>query len=571
MSLDGSASLSRWLRRRRERRPHGTRTPGGCRFPIGGWRPRSYVCAALLLLLGAPGFTSAAPDAQGPAPAANQPAPQPVPGLDAYVESTMQRWHAPGLAVVLVRGDRVFARGYGVKEAGGNDPVDALTLFPIGSLTKAFTATLVATLVDEGKVSWDDPVIRYLPDLALRDPYVTRHLTIRDALSHRSGLQPGDLIWVGGGVDSKEVIRRLRFQKLAFGFRAGYGYTNEAYVLAGEVAARVAGKSWSALVRERILEPLSMKRSTSTLEELRDRTNVAMPHDEIGPGQLLGTAPRPGVPLDAPTVVRRVEWFETPAAGAGGIASSAAEFAQWLRVQLGAGEVDGTRIIGEKALLETRTPQFPIPGFPGNQSEVSPTNLNSTGMGWGVRDYRGRLMLTHLGSTPGWGSAVALLPAERTGVAVFVNTTQGQWPANAVMRWLLDRLLGAEREDWNEQPLKWAGQRRQERVAARKKAAVTRVAGTKPSLPLEAYAATYLDDLYPPARVTFRKGTLRLSLGPMLVGDLDHWQDDTFRVTWDRKDFGASFVRFHVDGSGHPDSVAVHILGQDAVWRRAAR
>jgi CubicO group peptidase (beta-lactamase class C family) len=521
------------------------------------------------LLMGVATAAGSAVSAQVSEPAADSLRPQPIPGLDAYVEQVRQSWQAPGLALVLVRGDSVLVRGYGVREVGGTDPVDGETLFPIGSLTKAFTATLLAMLVDEGKIAWDDPVIRHLPDFKLRDPYVTRELTIRDALSHRSGIARGDLMWVGGSLGPREVIRRLRFQEPAFGFRARYGYTNEAYLLAGEVAAHVAGKPWSELLRERIFEPLGMRRSTATLDALRDRANVALPHDEIGPGQVLGNAPRAGSSLDAPTAIRRIEWFESPAVAAGGIVSSASEFGRWLRFQLSAGEAGGRRIVGREALLATHTPQVPIPGFPANRAAVAATNLNAAGMGWSVRDYRGRLMLTHSGSTPGWGAAVALLPAERTGVAVFVNITQGLWPANSVMRWLLDRLLDAELEDWNEQPLKGAEQRRQAEVAARKKAVASCVAGMTASRPLEAYAGTYTDSLYPPARVMLRNGRLRFSLGPLLAGDLDHWQGDTFRVTWDREEFGANLVTFHLSGGARPDSVQARILGTNAVWRRS--
>jgi CubicO group peptidase (beta-lactamase class C family) len=518
------------------------------------------VCAQL----GSSAPTFAQP-AAGPAGA---PSPHALAGLDAYVQRTMRSWEAPGLAVVVVRGDSVFARGYGVKEAGGTDSVDAETLFPIGSLTKAFTATVLATLVDERAISWDDPIVRHLPGFALRDEYATRRLTIRDVLSHRTGLAGGDLIWAGGAVDAREVVRRLRFQESAFDVRAGYRYTNEAYLLAGVLAATVAGRPWSELVRDRIFKPLGMARSTTSLGQLREHTNVALPHDEIGPGQLLGTVPVARGTTGAPTRVSRVDWFEVPTVAAGGIASSASEFAQWLRLQLGAGEVGGKRIVGERALMETRSPQFPIPGFPQDQSQVSETNLNAAGMGWSVRDYRGRLMVTHLGSTPGWGSAVALLPGERAGVAVFVNISQGMWPANSVMRFVLDRLLGADFKDWNEQPLEWAQQRRQLQVASLTKAAAARTAGTKPSLPLASYAGTYVDSLYPPARVTLRNGTLRLSLGPMLAGDLDHWQDEAFRVTWDRADFGANLVTFHVGGDSRPDSIQTRVLGQSALWRR---
>lgn len=490
----------------------------------------------------------------------------PLAGLDAYVEGAMRSWDAPGLSLVLVHGDSVVARGYGVAEVGGDAPVNEHTLFAIGSLTKAFTATLLAILVDEGKIAWDDPVIRHLPDFAMADPWVTRELTIRDVLSHRTGLAGNDLMWAAGGVSPRELIRRLRFQEPAHGFRAGFGYHNVMYLLAGELAAKVAGKPWDQLVRGRLLGPLGMERSTASMHELHRHPNVALPHDEIGPGQTLGNAPSANVPLDAPNALRRIEWFDPATAPAGGVASSAADFSRWLRFQLSTGEIDGRRLMGREALLATRTPQIPRPGFPASQEEASETNLAAYGMGWDLRDYRGHLMVSHLGSTPGWGSAVALLPVEGGGAAVFVNTTQGLWLANAVVRWILDRLLGAEFEDWNQRALDWAEERRRANTAVLERAAAERIPGTTPSLPLEAYAGTYVDSLYPPARVTFRKGKLRIVLGPELSGDLEHWQEDTFRVTWDRADLGANFVTFNLGDGAHPETIEARILGQEAVW-----
>ncbi|HUG40429.1 MAG TPA: serine hydrolase [Longimicrobiales bacterium] len=493
---------------------------------------------------------------------------EPLAGLDAYVESSMRSWDAPGVALVVVRGDDVLTRGYGVTAVAG-DPVDEHTLFGIGSLTKAFTATVLAMLVDEGRIAWDDAVSKHLPGLVMRDPYVTRHLTIRDVLSHRTGLAGDDLMWVAGGRDAAELIHSLRFQEPAFGFRAGLGYHNVMYLVAGELATAVAGKPWNVLVHERIFEPLGMGRSVADPGELRRRTNVALPHDEIGPGQTLGNAPSANVPLDAPTTVRRIPWFDPVTAPAGGIASSAADFGQWLRFQLGAGEIDGTRVVSEEALLATRTPQVPSPGFPRSQSEASETNLSAYGMGWGLRDYRGRLMVSHLGSTPGWGAAAMLLPTEDAAVAVFANTSHGLWLADAVARWIVDRLLGAEMKDWNGEAVEWAGERRRAAAAALEQAAAERVAGTRHALPLEAYAGTYVDSLYPAARVTHRQGALRLVLGPQLAGALDHWQDDVFRVTWERPDFGANFVTFEVGDRDHPEAVKSRILGREATWRRS--
>jgi len=526
------------------------------------------VSRLLLLIAVAAGLLPSRASAQEPPPAADR-GPEPVRGLDAYVHRAMEGWRAPGLSLVIVRGDSVSTRAYGVTEVGGSAPVTPRTLFGIGSLTKAFTATVIAMLVDEDRIAWDDPVVRLLPGFAMHDPYVTRHLTIRDVLSHRTGLARDDLMWIAGARSGEELVRRLRFQEPSHGFRARFGYHNVMYLLAGELARGVTGEPWAAHVRRRIFEPLGMRRSAATIGELRERTGVALPHDAVGPGQVLGTVPRPDVPLDASTAIRRIDWFDPATAPAGAIASSAEEFASWLRFHLSGGVIDGERLIGAGALLETRIPQTPLPGFSRNQTEPAVTTLGAYGMGWGVRDYRGNLMVSHLGSTQGWSSAAALLPARDLGVAVFVNITRGTGLTDGIQRWVLDRLLGAEPKDWAAEALARARERRAAATAALAEAAESREGDDEPTLSLDAYAGIYVDSLYPPARVAPRNGRLRLVLGPDLEGVLDHWEGDTFRVTWDRPELGANLVTFEVGTGSHPERLETRVLGRRGVWRRS--
>jgi CubicO group peptidase (beta-lactamase class C family) len=204
--------------------------------------------------------------------------------IDAYSAQAGVDWKVPGFAIAIVKDDQVvFAKGYGVLELGKTPAVDENTLFAIASNSKAFTAAALAILVDEGKVKWDDKVTKYLPSFELYDPYVTHELTIRDLLSHRSGLATfgGDLLWYESEYSRDEILRRIRFLKPTSSFRSRFGYQNVLFLAAGEVVAKVTGKSWDEFVRERFFGPLGMKRTVTSHADLLNSSNVAIPHNEV--------------------------------------------------------------------------------------------------------------------------------------------------------------------------------------------------------------------------------------------------------------------------------------------------
>src|SRR5687768_8223324 len=203
-------------------------------------------------------------------------------GFDAYITGAMRDWKVPGLAIAIVRNDSIIhMRGYGTRTMNATEPVDEHTIFAIGSSSKAFTATLVGMLVDEAKLRWDDPAHQYLPGLELFDPYVSKELTVRDLLTHRSGLTRGDLVWYATDYDRRDVLRRVRYLKPTWSMRARFGYQNIMYLAAGEVAAAISGKSWDDLVRDRIFTPLGMSESSTSIRALAQMRNVATPHAEI--------------------------------------------------------------------------------------------------------------------------------------------------------------------------------------------------------------------------------------------------------------------------------------------------
>jgi CubicO group peptidase (beta-lactamase class C family) len=258
--------------------------------------------------------------------------------IDAYAAKAGQEWKVPGFSVAIVKDDRVvFVKGYGVRELGKAEPVDKDTLFAVASNTKAFTSAALATLVDEGKLKWDDPVTKYLPWFQLYDPYVTREMTVRDLLSHRSGLATfgGDLLWYETTYSREEIIRRVRFLKPVHGFRSRYGYQNIMFLAAGEIVPAVTGKSWDDYVREKFFTPLGMARTVTTFKQLTAAQNVATPHNETD-GK-----------------VRVVHYSNVDSAGgAAVINSTAAEMAEWVRLQLGRGTYQGQKIFSAAASRE---------------------------------------------------------------------------------------------------------------------------------------------------------------------------------------------------------------------------
>jgi CubicO group peptidase (beta-lactamase class C family) len=283
-----------------------------------------------------------------PAPRAFSQAPTPAlrsADFDAYVAQTMRDFRVPGLAIAVIHNDStLLMKGYGTRTMNTNEPVDEHTMFAIGSASKAFTSTIVAMMVDSGKMRWDDPATRYVPGLQMYDPYVSRELTLRDLLTHRSGLARGDAVWAYGDYDRDEIIRRVRFLQPSWSMRARFGYQNIMYVTAGQAAARVAGTSWDSLVHDRIFAPLGMTESNTSIRMNAGNRNVATPH------------------VDVRDTLRVVPYHLIDNVGpAGSINSNASDMAKWVRFQLAGGKVNGKQLVSPAALGETHTAQMAIP------------------------------------------------------------------------------------------------------------------------------------------------------------------------------------------------------------------
>lgn len=460
-------------------------------------------------------------------PAGAQPAP--LAGLDAYVERAMADWEVPGLSLAVIRGDSVIhAEGYGVTRLGGDDPVDEHTLFAIASTTKAFTVGALGALVDEGRLDWDDPVAEHLPGFRLQDPYVSAELKVRDLLTHRVGVARMDNIWIAAPFDRDEILRRARHLPHVDGFREEYNYNNILYIVAGELAGRVAGTSWDDLVESRLFGPLGMDRSTTRAAEVEKRSNVAHSHTRVD-GEVQAVPRRN---YDA-------------IGGAGAVWSSAAEMARWVRLHLGRGVFQEERLLSEEALEEMYRPHTPM-SIDTASARLHPTNhFRAYAMGWRVQDLHARKLVHHSGSINYTRTQVTMVPEEGIGVVVFANLSSSNLQL-ALTHWILDALQGREPRDWSGEYLELA-----ERSRSSSRSGETleeaRLDEVGPSLPLEDYAGDYEDELFGPVRLDMEDGGLVLRYSPAYEADLEHWHQDVFRAHWRRPGAGRTFVRFTID------------------------
>lgn len=460
--------------------------------------------------------------------------------LNAYLENVRKTFEVPGVALAIVKdGKVVVAQGYGVRKLGEAAAVDAQTLFGVASNTKAFTATALALLVEEGKLEWDAPVINYLPWFQLSDPYVTRELTVRDLLVHRSGLGlgAGDLLWwPPSNYERKEIARRLRYIPLVTSFRSAYAYDNVLYTVAGEVIETLSGQSWEDFVGSRILAKVGMNGSNVRHAEAGKGANVASPHAPIE-GKVRVVAP----------------FASDNTNPAGGINSNAEDMAKWMIVQLDSGRIAGGRLFSPQTTRQLWTPVTPISiGNPAPELAALRANFRGYALGFDVRDYRGKKLVTHTGGLPGYVSKVAMAPEIKLGIAVLTNQESGAAFESITYR-ILDHYLNAPVTDWASAFKKVVTRAEEALAAAEKNAMTARDVNSKPALPLAQYAGTYRDAWYGEVAIALEndKLVLRFMHTPALVGDLEFWQYNTFIARWHDRELRAdAYVTFNLNPEG---------------------
>jgi len=479
----------------------------------------------------------------------------PPANFEQRVEALRKEAGVPGMSVAIVENDKVtFAKGFGVRKLGAPEAVDADTIFPSGSTGKAFTATDLAILVDEGKLSWDDKVIDHLPGFQMYDAWVTREMTIRDLLVHRSGLGlgAGDLLFVPrSNLSRAESVKRLRYIKPATSFRSGYAYDNILYMVIGQMIEEITGETWEKFTADHLLKPAGMLHSTSDDDARFANANRAYPHARMN-GGLRGVGDQ--------EVLDERDDLGHNASPAGGLAISANDFARWLRIQLASGRLPDS----EAHLFSAATHDFmwtplvimPISPRPDPIKATTP-NFDLYAPGWEIRDYRGTKIVWHGGAVFGFQTGVMLIPEKNVGFSIGINSEDGQVIVGLIFE-LLDHYLDAPANDW---PGKFKQFKETKIAEALKyvKTTAAKPAKVGPSLPLARYVGTFSDPWYGNIDIGQKNGKLTIDFKstPRMGGTLAHWQYDSFVTKFDDKTIEPAYVNFALDADGKVERVTM--------------
>jgi CubicO group peptidase (beta-lactamase class C family) len=390
-----------------------------------------------------------------------------VPELEALIAEAMEEWKVPGLATAVVQnGEVAFVKAYGLRDVEASLPVTTDTHFAICSITKSFTSTGLALLVDERRLDWKKPVRDYIPEFRLQDPVATDRITVRDLLCHHSGLPRHDWIHMPGDLSPAQMLAAMRYLEPSEDVRSALQYQNLGYLVAGMVAERVSGQSWTDFTRARLTDKLRMT-VTFTVEDLAAAADAAAPYA-----------------MDGDTRLRAKLWpINTTAAG--GINTSIADFANWLRLHLDQGEFEGQRLLSASLIRELHTPRVYVAA-----SEFAEIGDVHYGFGFGAQSYRGERVVTHGGGWIGWNTLMSMLPERGVGVAVFTNRDAS--PVSDILtNYVFDRVCGKE-------PVPWLDRYRERRRKALAQVEVDRQArkalrrpNTRPSHELADYAGDY--------------------------------------------------------------------------------
>lgn len=472
--------------------------------------------------------------------------------IERTIGRAMDEFDVPGMTVsVVYEGEVVYSAGHGILESGSDDAVDhrvdEKTLFQIASVSKAFTAAALALLVDDGKVGWDEPVIDYLPEFRMHDPWVTREFTIRDLLTHRSGLPigAGDLLLIPETNSTRrEIILALRHLKPDTSFRSKFAYDNLLYIIAGEVVARVSGLSFEEFLEQRLLHPLGMRDCTATLARTASDAVKATPH-VLTDGKLETT----------------LSLESTLVSAAGGINCSARSMALWMSFVLDEGiTAAGERLISDAQFRQLVSPVTLLPGS-GYVAEHTGSYLNAYALGWNVSTFYGQPMLSHGGGLWGMTTFIAVMPKQK--LAIFVSNNLMSPAPRAVVNDIIDQYLqdvsSDAGKDWIAIVTEASDARRSDAASVVADAEAARDADSKPSLPLDAYVGTYRDPWYGDIQISKSEGGklhFESARSAPLSGPMEHFQFDTFIARWpDRKLNADAYVSFSLGPTGKVERI----------------
>ena len=470
--------------------------------------------------------------------------------IDSLVQLTLKTFDVPGIAVAVVKDGKVIhAKGYGVRSLNNNLPVDENTLFGIASNSKAFTVAGLAMMVDEGKLKWDDKVIDYIPEFRMYDPYVTDAFTVRDLLTHRSGLGlgAGDLMFFpdGNKFTKEEMIKNIRYLKQVSGFRTQYDYDNNMYIVAGEVLARVCGKSWEDFIEDSIMKPIGFTTSKASWGRVKNNPNIIDAH----------------VPFNGKVQAIAHDWSEN-ANAAGGIMSNLTDLTKWAILQMNNGKYgEGLtkKLLSEEVHNEMWSPQTIISvGGPGPYN----THFAGYGLGWFLSDVNGYKQASHTGGLLGTVTQVTLIPELKLGIIVLTNQESGA-AFTSITNTIKDSYFGITGKNrvkqYHDNVVK--GQENAKKITDDIWKAIDstqKVNKTKPNTAL--YTGTYNDKWFGNVNIAEKNGSLWFSSekSPRLTGEMIPYKASTWIVKWNDRSFDAdAYVIFSLDSEGKASGISM--------------
>jgi len=477
-----------------------------------------------------------------------------IDAFDKYAEAARQQWNVPGMSIAVVKDGKVLlSKGYGVRELGKSETVNAETLFGAMSTTKAMTAVAMGMLVDEGKVGWNDKVLKHLPDFRVADPYVTNELRVRDLFTHNAGLGNADFLWAWTPeLSSDEIARRMQYAPQAYSLRSGFIYQNIMYLVAGMVIEKASGMSWEKFMSDRVFGPLGMKSTYPNFTLSSGYQNRSKAHFDIE--KKVEVIP---------------EMTVDKAGAAGAVWSNADDIAKWVNFNLGNTTVNGKELLKPGTLAEIMRPQTIVPAgefYP--TARLTKPHWTTYGFGWFQQDYRGEMVNMHTGSLAGRTAIVGLIPDKKFGIYIFGNIDHAEVRHALMLKAFDVFVFGDNTRDWSTEAkalydgLAADGDKRLAAVKA------MRVQNTATTLPLEAYAGKYSDPFYGSLDVTFANGKLDITISKEAAGKLEHWQHDTFQVVWNKRWWGEDFTAFQINPiTNQVDSITI----SGAVLKRQAK
>jgi len=474
-------------------------------------------------------------------------------GFDSYMEQTLKDWNAPGVGVGIVVNDKlVFARGYGYRDYGKKLPFTSQTLFQIASNTKLFTTVAAGMLVEEGKLTWDKPVRDSVPEIQFYDNQLNNNVTLRDMLSHRTGVTRHDSIWYRSSLTRKELFERVKYMEPQQPLRQMLLYNNMLYSAVGYLIELKSGKTWEDFVRERIFSPLDMNTSTFTISEMLKHPDRGVPFNERRDSFELYQIP----------------YYEdiVGIAPCGAIISNIDELSHWLIAVMNDGKYNGKQILPPEVLKATLQPAVGLPNAMGEAEGFWEVLNPAAGMGRFMASYRGHLMTYHGGSLPGFYSQVSMMPNDKLGVIVFVIGQHSSPLTNVITYNIYERLLGLDQTPWGKRRLDQRLASKKAGTEARAKAGADRVQGTKPSHGLADYTGEYEHPAYGTLKIGLQDGKLQFGFNRFQFS-LSHFHYDRFD-TPDDEQYGKFSVNFRTNPQGDIDAAAMSLDEAAVVFTR---